>query len=197
LEEASMSRSALEIREACPEDAEGLVALWTVAGRSDGTPESVDEATRAIAQLAADPDERMLVGLVGDQLVAAVHLRRAPLSPLHTETAVHTSYLLVQPAHRRRGYARALLDAALMWAEEKDVAHVTALATNTSRDAHRFLARLGLGTAATLRIASTATVRRKLAPEVVRSPEARRQIGRMVAHRRSMQRRLAQAPETP
>jgi GNAT superfamily N-acetyltransferase len=192
-----MSRSALEIRDARPEDAAALLALWAAAGRGKAAPLPGEEAGRAIAQIAADPDERMLVGLVGDQVVAAVHLRRAPLSPLHTETAVHTSYLLVQPEHRRHGYARALLDAALSWAEEKDVAHVTALATNNSRDANRFLARLGLGTAATLRVGSTATVRRKLAPEVVRSQEARRQIGRMLAHRRSVQRRLAQAQDTP
>jgi GNAT superfamily N-acetyltransferase len=190
-----MPRCALEIREARPEDVAGLLLLWGAAGRSEGTPRPADDATRAIAQMAADPDERMLIGLVGDEVVAGLHLRRAPLSPLHTETAVHTSYLLVLPEHRRHGYARALLDAALSWAEEKDVTHVTALATSNARDANRFLARLGLGTAATLRIGTTANVRRKLTPEVVRSPEARRQIGRMLAHRRSVQRRLAEAQD--
>jgi len=188
-----MSRGALEIREARPEDVAGLLHLWGSAERREATPRPADEAARAIAQVAADPDERMLVGLVGDEVVAAVHLRRSPLSPLHTETAVHTSYLAVLPEHRRHGYARALLDVAVSWAEEKDVTHVTALATNSARDANRFLTRLGLGTAATLRIGTTANVRRKLTPEVVRSPEARRQIGRMLAHRRSVQRRLAEA----
>jgi hypothetical protein len=38
-------------------------------------------------------------------------------------------------------------------------------------------------------------VRRKLTPDVVRSQEARRQIGRMLAHRRSVQRRLAEAQD--
>jgi GNAT superfamily N-acetyltransferase len=194
-----MSRSALEIREARPQDVEGLLQLWDAAGSGDTTPRPAEEATRAVAQIAADPDERMLVGLIGDEVVAAIHLRRAPLSPVHTETAVHTSYLLVQPEHRRHGYARALIDAALSWAEEKDVSHVTALANSSARDANRFLARLGLGTAATLRIGTTANVRRKLTPDVVRSQEARRQIGRMLAHRRSVQRsvqrRLAEAQE--
>src|SRR5215213_6468930 len=86
---------------------------------------------------------------VTDLLGASLHLRRAPLSPLHTETAVHTSYLQVHPEHRRRGYARALLDAAVSWAEEKDVTHITAITNSSSRDTNRFLARLGLGTAAT------------------------------------------------
>src|SRR5829696_1219794 len=119
-----MSRCALEIRDARPDDVTGLLHLWASAGRAnDATPRPVDEATRALAQIAADPDERMLVGLLDGQVVASLHLHRAPLSPLHTETAVHTSYLIVLPEHRRHGYARALLDAALSWAEEKDVSH--------------------------------------------------------------------------
>jgi GNAT superfamily N-acetyltransferase len=190
-----MSRCALEIRDARPEDAPDLLGLWAHDRRDSdaGTPRPVDEATRALAQIAADPDERMLIGHVEGRLVASVHLRRAPLSPLHTETAVHTSYLHVHPEHRRRGYARALLDAALSWAEEKDVSHITAITTSNSRDTNRFLARLGLGTAATIRIASTATMRRKLTPEVIRSQEARRQLGRVLAQRRSIQRRLGEA----
>ena len=185
-----MSRCALEIRDARPEDVTALLHLWGRDRRNaEQTPRPVDEATRALAHIAADPDERLLVGFVNGELVATVHLRRAPLSPLHTETAVHTSYLHVDPAHRRRGYARALLDVALSWAEEKDVSHVTAITTSSARDTNRFLARLGLGTAATIRIASTATMRRKLSPEVARAHDARRQLGRVLAQRRSIQRR--------
>jgi GNAT superfamily N-acetyltransferase len=190
-----MSRCALEIRDACPEDVIALLRLWAHDKRTadQTTPRPVEEATRALAQIGADPDERMLVGFLDDQLVASLHLRRAPLSPLHTESAVHTSYLHVHPDHRRRGYARALLDTALTWAEEKDVTHITAITTSNSRDTNRFLARLGLGTAATIRIASTASMRRKLTPEVIRSQEARRQLGRVLAQRRSIQRRLGEA----
>lgn len=186
-----MSRCALEIRDARPEDVIGLLDLWAHAGRNEpATPRPVEESTRALAQIAADPDERMLVGLLDGQIVAAVHLHRAPLSPLHTETAIHTSYLVVLPEHRRHGYARALLDAALVWAEEKDVSQITAITTSNSRDTNRFLARLGLGTAATIRIASTATMRRKLSPEVTRAHDPRRrQLGRVLAQRRSIQRR--------
>jgi GNAT superfamily N-acetyltransferase len=189
-----MSRCALEIRDACPDDAAELLDLWSRSGRAEQAPSRpIDEATRAIAQIAADPDERLLVGLVDGRLVAGVHLRRAPLSPLHTESVIHTSHLVVHPDHRRHGYARALLDAALSWAEEKDVSHITAITNSNSRDTNRFLARLGLGTAWTVRVGSTATMRRKLAPEVIRSQDARRQLGRVLAQRRSIQRRLGEA----
>lgn len=186
-----MSRCALAIRDARPEDVPELLRLWAHDRRASdaGTPRPEDEPTRALAQMAADPDERLMLGFVDDQLVASLHLRRAPLSPLHTETAVHTSYLYVHPEHRRRGYARALLDAALSWAEEKDVTHITAITNSGARDTNRFLARLGLGTAATIRIAPTSVMRRKLAPEVIGSREARRQLGRVLAQRRSVQRR--------
>ncbi|HEY0903304.1 MAG TPA: GNAT family N-acetyltransferase [Marmoricola sp.] len=187
-----MSRCALEIRDASPDDVTELLSLWAHDRRSaaeEVTPRPAEEATRALAQIAADPDERMLVGLTDGELVAAVHLRRSPLSPLHTETVVHTSYLQVHPDHRRKGYARALLDAAVSWAEEKDVSHITAVTMSNARDTNRFLARLGLGTAATVRIATTAALRRKLTPEVVRAHDPRRQLGRVLAQRRSIQRR--------
>lgn len=185
-----MSRCALEVRDAGPEDATDLLALWQHAARTEQpAARPVEEATRALAQIAADPDERMLVGLVDDKVVAGVHLRRAPLSPLHTESVIHTSHLVVHPDCRRRGFARALLDAALAWAEEKDVSHVTAITPSNARDTNRFLARLGLGTVWTVRIGSTGTMRRKLTPGVVRSPDMRRQLGRVLAQRRSIQRR--------
>lgn len=189
-----MSRCPLVIRDARPEDAAELLQLWSHAGRGE-QPQSrpVDEAMSALAQIAVDPDERMLVGTLDDAVVAAIHLRRAPLTPLHTDAVIHTSHLVVHPDFRRHGYARALLDAALSWAEEKDVSHVTAVTNSNARDANRFLARLGLATAWTVRVGSTATMRRKLTPEAIRSQEARRQLGRVLAQRRSIQRRLSEA----
>lgn len=188
-----MSRSALEIRDAEPTDAADLLALWDHSGRSDQAPRPVEEAASALAQIAAAPDERVLVGLIDSRLVAAIHLRRAPLSPLHTESVVHTSYLVVHPDHRRHGYARALLDQALAWAEEKDVDHITAITTSSSRDTNRFLARLGLATAWTVRVGSTNAMRRRLMPDPLRARDSRRQLGRVLAQRRSVQRRASES----
>lgn len=185
-------RHSLEIRDAGPEDAAALLELWaTAAGRATEQVgvRSESEAVAALAQLAGDPDERMVVGLVEGVIIAAVHLRRVPISPLHTDMAVHTSYLLVSPEHRKHGVAHALLEAAVTWAEEKDVAHVTAAVTTGARDTNRFLARLGLAPVATIRVASTPLLRRKLSPPALRTGESRRSLGVVLAQRRSIQRR--------
>lgn len=187
-----MSRSGLEIRDARPEDAAELLRLWhEVAGTSPEQPTArpVDDSSAALAQVAADPDERFLVGFHDDVLVAALHLRRAAMSPLHADMAVHTSYMLVRPDHRKHGYARALLDAAVSWAEEKDVAHVSAITSSHSRDTNRFLARLGFAPIATIRVANTGLLRRNLTPEAIRPLDARRNLGRVLAQRRTIQRR--------
>lgn len=191
-----MSRHALEIRDARPDDAEALLRLWAEAGARGSeapTPRPDSEAKAALAQVAADPDVRVVVGLYEGELVAAIQLQRQAMSPLHTDVAVHTSYLLVDPAHRKHGFARALLDVAVSWAEEKDVSHLTAITSSGSRDTNRFLARLGLATVASVRVASTQALRRKLTPEPIRPMDARRNIGRLLAQRRSIQRRALDA----
>lgn len=193
-----MSRHALEIRDARPEDAADMLRLWSEAATGapeEPTPRPVEDAVAALAQMAADPDERFLVGFYEGEMVAALHLRRSAISPLHTDMAVHTSYMLVRPDHRKHGFARALLDAAVSWAEEKDVGHLTAITSGRSRDTNRFLARLGLAPVATIRVANTGLLRRKLTPEAIRPLDARRNLGRVLAQRRTIQRR-ALAEET-
>lgn len=192
-----MARHALDIRDARPEDAEALLDLWAADGRNSDLPSTraPDEVARALANVAASPDERILVGLHEGRLVAAIHLHRATMSPFHDEMVVHTSYLLVHPDQRKHGFARALLDAAVTWAEEKDCTRITAITSSSSRDTNRFLARLGLGTVATIRVAHTAALRRKVAPEAIRPHEAPRNLGRVLAQRRTIQRRRAAGGE--
>lgn len=185
-----MSRRPLEIRDALPEDAEALLHLWAESGPRGAEQPSLrplDEAVSALAQVAADPDERVLVGVLDGKIVAALHLKRSAMSPLHTDMAIHTSYLQVLPSHRKHGFARALLDAAVTWAEDKDVPHITAITSSGSRDTNRFLARLGLATVASVRAAPTSLLRHKLTPEPLRY-DARRNLGRVLAQRRSQRR---------
>jgi GNAT superfamily N-acetyltransferase len=150
------------------------------------------DAATAVARIAADPDQRLLVAVLNRRVVGAAHLMRAPVSPLHTELAVYVSNLFVLPAFRRRGAGRALVEAALCWAEEKDTAHVLAAASAFSRDANRFMARLGLSQIAVVRGATVAALRARLPVE---PPAAARigvrdtySVGHVLAKRRSQRR---------
>ena len=58
-----------------------------------------------------------------------MHLSRAPLSPLHTDTAIYVLHLQVIESARRHGVGRALMEATVTWAEEKDTSHVVAAAS--------------------------------------------------------------------
>lgn len=183
-----MARHPLLVRDAEPADLAELLEVWALSGNGvDHAPGFSAEAAQALANISADPDERLVVCEVDGRVVAAISLRRAPLSPLHTDNVVHSSFLLVRPDHRRHGCAHALLQAAVDWAEEKGIEHVSAITASQSRDANRFLARLGLSPVATVRVAPTAVLRDKLAPAPARS------VSRVLAQRRTMRRRTTQA----
>ena len=193
-----MPRLAPQIRDAGPDDATDLLRLWAETSRSgENSPRAQDDAERALAGLAADPDKRLLVAEVDGAVVAAMQVTRAQMSPLVVDDVVHTSFLLVRPEHRRHGYARALMEAAVTWAEEKDITEITAI-TDTNRETNRFLARLGLATMATVRHSSTVALRKKLTVERGRvGGSHNRHLVEVLAQRRSMRRRqdLARAGE--
>ncbi len=182
-----MPRLPLLVRDATPDDATALVTLWGLSGHTASAEPDNTEAAAAVARMSVDPDQRILVGEFDGRVVAAIHLRRAPIGPLSNEDAVHTSYLAVHPDHRRHGYAHQMLDAAVAWAEEKDTTRITAVTTSGSRETNRFLARLGLGTVFTVRVSSTAALRMRLAP---RTPGGR-SVGHVLAERRLVRRREA------
>jgi GNAT superfamily N-acetyltransferase len=185
-----VARHALTVRDASPEDAADLIALWGDVDRGiDTSPAGHREAAAALAQIAADPVERLVVGEAEGRIVAALHMRRGPIGPLTTESAVHTTHLIVAPAFRRHGFAKVLLESAVAWAEEKDVAHVSAFVATSSRECNRFLARLGLPTVATIRLAPTSTLRMALTRTGPRATPSSRHLGQVIAHRRSMRRR--------
>lgn len=184
-----MPRQTPQIRDADPEDAAALLELWSATARSGVSPLRAEEdAEQSLANLAADPDQRFIVVEFEDEIVAAMKLSRGAFSPLSLEPAVHTSFLLVHPQHRRHGYAHALMDAALSWADEKDISQVTAI-TDANRETNRFFARLGLITIGTVRHSSVAGLRKKLTSERGRGGGGNRHLVEVLAQRRSMRRR--------
>lgn len=187
-----MSRSPVHVRDAVPADAEALLEVW--AGFSDRLPAGSlsSETAASVARIAAAPDELLLVAVVEDRVIGAVHLVRAALSPVHTATAVQVNHLHVVESCRKRGVGRALLEATVSWAEEKDTDHVLAVAAANSRDANRFMARLGLGQVAVVRGSSVIALRAKLPvepPSAARvGQHSHRNVGQVIARRRSLRR---------
>ncbi len=161
-----MSLGPVTVRDVETADAEALQAIWldfAVAPDRPSSPDaSLDQIRRAIGRLSGQPNERLLVAVVEEDPVGVAHLRRAPLSPIHDEDAVHVGYLHVHSAYRRRGVGKQLLDTAADWAEQTESTHIVASVAATARDAHRFLARLGLSQVAVVRASTVAHLRSKL-----------------------------------
>ena len=86
-------------------------------------------------------------------VAGAVHLRATTLTPINLEPVVQAISPHVLPDFRRRGVGRALMEAAVAFAEELGIAHIATAAVSGSRDANRFMARLALGPHAILRLA--------------------------------------------
>jgi GNAT superfamily N-acetyltransferase len=204
-----VARAVVGVRVARPTDAGELVDVWVEATREDAEvsvrPDvdtdagsaAYDEAATAISRIDDDPDELLLLAETDGKVVGAVHLRRAPISPIQVAQAVHVSHLHVRPGHRRRGIASALLSAATSWAEDTKSAHLLATTPASSRDAHRFLARLGFCQVAVLRGVAVGALRTRLAGAAV-SPlatvtDGRRNggTGRLIAARRRLRRRAS------
>ncbi len=160
-----MARGSVVVRDAVVSDAPDLVGIWEGFGQTSErmclttTPE---DTQRAIARLDTDPSERLIVALLDDIVVGVAHLRRAAISPIHDEDAVHVGHLHVLSDHRRRGVGTSLMSAATEWAEEKDSRHIIATVAATARDSNRFLARLGMSQAAVVRASTVAGLRARL-----------------------------------
>ena len=193
-----MPRCPVTVRDAEPEDVHAVRELLsTVTIRSHEDPRLEDELT-AIANIALDPDQRLVVAVTDEDVVGVAHLVRATLSPLQTETAVHVLHLNVREDQRRHGIGHALLEATVTWAEEKDSSHVVVAATASSRDTNRFMARLGLGQAALMRVATVPSQRSRLpveTPVAARvGSRSHRSVGQVLAQRRSLRRAQARTP---
>jgi N-acetylglutamate synthase-like GNAT family acetyltransferase len=190
-------RYPVHVRDATPDDADALLEVWVgfttrPSADRDSAPSPRAEAACAAARVAADPDQRMLVAVLDDKVVGAAHLIRAPLSPVHSEQAVHMSHLNVLDDYRKRGVGRALIEAAVSWAEEKASTHVFAAASVNSRDANRYMARLGFGQVAVVRGATVSALRSKMPVEPPAAARVgsrnHRGVGQVLAKRRSQRR---------
>lgn len=166
-----MSRVCVKVRPAERPDVENLVRLIASidanSGIFHGRPLLDPDISHLRARLGEIVDEglRTLLVAVDEQTEDIVGLLVAKLDEIGTidlTPAVHVTHLLVSPKQRRRGIGRALLAATVQFADEHGVDRVLATAASGSREANRYLARLGFGPLVVQRVASTAALRRSL-----------------------------------
>lgn len=186
-----MSRTLVTLREAQLEDAPFLVRLWQDAVRVADEREQQADLEMVVKTAAQSPEQRLLVAEYDGEPVGAVFLRATTIGPLNLEPVVQVMSPYVVPTFRRKGVGHALIEAGVAFAEELGIGHVATAAASSSRDANRFLARLGLASHAVFRVAPTAGVRAKLTaslPASQRVLTSHGNLSQVLAVRRSMRR---------
>jgi GNAT superfamily N-acetyltransferase len=166
-----VTRASVRVRPAENADVPALVTLISsvdtksgvFSGRGLVDPDLAHLATR-LTTILSEASRTLLVAtddLTGD-LVGLLVTKMDEIGAIDLTPAVHVTHLLVAPAHRRRGVGRTLLAAAVHLADERGVDRVLATAASGSREANRYLARLGFAPLVVHRVASTAALRRSL-----------------------------------
>lgn len=187
-------RSATSLRDAVPDDAAFLADLWQGSLRRGDVVERERDVRAVLERVAACPQERVVVAEQNGECAGAVLLRLATVSSLDLDRAVQVLVPTVLPRCRRHGVGRALVAAAVAFAEEHDVAFVGTAADAGSREANRFMARLGFSQRATYRLAPTALVRSRVGGHRPDPATGVRPVGRVLAARRSRRRAQQDRP---
>ncbi|WP_307828121.1 GNAT family N-acetyltransferase [Nocardioides sp. SYSU D00038] len=188
-----MSRTAVSLRQAVVGDAAFLVGLWADSLRRADRQDQLADVELIVKEAAQSPDQRLLVAEYDGTVAGAVLLRLTTLSQLNLDPAVQVVSPHVAVGFRRKGVGHALMEAAVAFAEEAGAQHVETFVAAGSRDANRFMARMALGPLAVARIAATPVMRSRVEALRPGSPRgaAGRQLGQVLAARRSMRRSQA------
>ena len=184
-----VTRSLVTLREAVVGDALFLLEIWRDSLRRADRQEQLADLEIVIKTASTSAEQRLVIAEYDGEPVGAVFLKATTMSPIDLEPVVQTLSPHVLPSARRKGIGRALMEEAVTFADELGVGHVMTAAASTSRDGNRFLARIGFGAHATLRVAPTPMLRAKLTSRLTAGQRAvanRGHLGQVLAARRSM-----------
>ena len=165
-----MTRPAVVVREAELADVPALLQMWAELRDFGGRLERIipcpdrDAMQERLESVSRDPHSRAMVAVVDGEVAGMVLLTSAPYAPLLDQRAVHAHYLHVRDGFRRRGVGKALLNAAVTFADEVGAEHVITSVLPQLRDTQRFYARLGFGPLVVRRSAPVSVLRRRLMP---------------------------------
>ncbi|MGA8257317.1 MAG: GNAT family N-acetyltransferase [Nocardioides sp.] len=186
-----MSRSSVSLRAATLADVEFLTDLWSDALRRADRRDQAADVQLIVKAAMNSPEQRLVVAECEGSAAGAVLLRVTTVTGLNLDQSVQAVSPHVAPEFRRRGIGRTLMEAAVAFAEEVGATHVSTGVAPGTREANRFMARLGLGPHAMFRSAPTAIIRGRLEaqrPVPVASTTGSRHLTRVLAARRSMRR---------
>ena len=186
-------RPSITMRTAEMADAPALAELWAEHLRRGEAHDQLHDVVAVLERVSTEPNQRIVIAEYDGQVAGAVHLQAATISSLNLEPVVRALSPAVRPEHRRHGIGRMLMEAAVVFAEERGVGYVATAVAAGSRDANRFMARLALSPVATLRIGPTALFRARLDATRKGARPSPRQLTQVVAARRSMRRRAEQS----
>ena len=163
-----MTRPALAVRDARSEDLPALMSMWDelreLGNRIERVIPTSDEGgvLERLEMVQRDPSSRALVATVDEEVAGMAVLTATSYAPLFEQRAVHAHYLHVREGFRKRGVGKALLAAAVHFADEAGAEHVIASVPPSMRDTQRFYARLGFGPVVVRRSVPVAILRRRL-----------------------------------
>jgi GNAT superfamily N-acetyltransferase len=192
-----MSRQPVSMRQATIGDVPFLVELWSDSLRRADRQEQVHDLELIVKEASASAERRLLIAEYDGEPAGAVLLRVTPMTPLNLEPTVQALAPHVTPSYRGKGIGSALMEAAVLWAEDLGIGHLTTAAPASSRSGNRFMARLSLGPQSVMRASTTPLVRAKLAalqPTSARITErmaGRRHLGQVLAARRALVKRAS------
>ena len=184
-----MTRPSVVVRDARPDDLPELMIMWDELREMGSRLERVvpvsDEAgvLGRLESVSCDPDSRALVAVVDNEVAGMTVLTATAYAPLFEQRAVHAHYLHVRDGFRRRGVGKALLTAAVSFADDVGAEHVITSVLPQMRDTQRFYARLGFGPVVMRRSVPVSALRRRLAGAAAPST-----ADNLLARRRSLRR---------
>ena len=187
-----MPRPSVFVRQASRKDAGELLDMWSELRELTRTmdraaPVPTERGVHERLDAAeADPNLRILVAELDDQVAGMAVLTHQPYAVLFDTRSVHLHFMHVRPAHRRRGVGHALVAAAAAFAEEVGAEQMMTSTLPQTRDENRFFARLGFSPVVIRRAATVATVRRRLAADAGTVTA----VEDLLARRRSMRTRM-------
>jgi ribosomal protein S18 acetylase RimI-like enzyme len=172
----------------------------TARGRASGvTRASLEQRYR---DALADPDRHLVLAVTGpdeaEQVLGMALFAVSLANALLDTPAVHVTHSVVSGSHRRRGAGKALVVAAVSFAEERDIDQLVVSVSPGARDAARFFARLGFAPMSVRRAAPVPVVRRRLAAlDAPADPAPRRRVVRPAAPVARAARRVRRADTGP